>query len=64
MEYSETISSKGDQQINMEIRETNIQITKRKFQAWTKKEDNQLMELYEKFPKKWAKISSLMEDRN
>jgi hypothetical protein len=50
--------------INMEVRQKNINGKKRKVKTWTADEDNQLIELYQKFPKKWALIASLMYDRN
>jgi hypothetical protein len=48
----------------MEVRQKNHQVTKRRVKTWTNEEDNQLLELYERLPKKWADIASLMNERN
>ena len=50
--------------INMEVKQKNQQVTKRRVKTWTNEEDNQLLELYQRFPKKWAEIAALMNDRN
>jgi hypothetical protein len=50
--------------VNMEIRQKNCHGRKRKVKTWTVEEDNQLVELYQQFPKKWAVIASMMIDRN
>lgn len=64
MEFIDNISSKESTQINIDICEKNTEVTKRKFQTWSKKEDIKLLELYAKSPEKWNIISSLMENRN
>lgn len=50
--------------VNMEIRQKNCHCKKRKVKTWTVEEDTQLIELYERHPKRWAVIASLMADRN
>jgi hypothetical protein len=64
MEFIESISSKESKQINTQVSGKSVDTVKRKVQTWTKKEDNQLMDLYQKFPKKWTKIASMMDSRN
>jgi hypothetical protein len=63
-EFVIPILSKDGRTINMEVKQKNLQVTKRKVKTWTNEEDNQLLELYQKFPKKWAEIATLMNDRN
>lgn len=56
--------SKEGKQISMEVKQKNQHITKRKVKTWTTEEDNQLLELYQRYPKRWADIAALMKDRN
>lgn len=56
--------SKEGKQLNMEVKQKYQQVTKRKVKTWTNEEDNQLLELYRLYPKKWAEIALLMSDRN
>lgn len=51
-------------QMRMEIKQKNIQVTKRRVKTWNSDEDNQLIDLYEKFPKRWSEIAAFMTDRN
>lgn len=50
--------------VNMEIRQKHLHSKKRKVKTWSPQEDQQLIALYEEYPKKWAIISELMHDRN
>lgn len=50
--------------MTMEVRQRNHQLYKRKVKTWTNEEDTQLLELYERLPKKWSEIAALMTDRN
>jgi myb proto-oncogene protein len=63
-EFVIPVISKDGRTVNMEVKQKNHQVTKRKVKTWTNEEDNQLLELYQKFPKKWAEIAALMNDRN
>lgn len=46
--------------IQLEITERDGTRRKRKVKTWTAEEDELLISLYEKYPKKWSFISSLM----
>lgn len=46
------------------MRQKNLKVTKRKVKTWSSEEDNQLLELYQRFPKKWGEIAAQMVDRN
>jgi myb proto-oncogene protein len=48
----------------MEVRQKSAKVTKRKVKTWTSEEDTQLLELYQRLPKRWADIAALMVDRN
>lgn len=50
--------------IKLEIKEREGLKRKRKVKTWTSDEDDLLIKLYEKYPKKWSCISSLMNERN
>lgn len=63
-EFVISLVSKEGKQINMEVKQKNQHITKRKVKTWTCEEDTQLLELYQLYPKRWADIASLMKDRN
>ena len=63
-EFVISLVSKEGKQINMEVKQKNQHITKRKVKTWTCEEDTQLLELYQLDPKRWADIASLMKDRN
>lgn len=63
-EFVIPIISKDGRTINMEVKQKSHQVTKRRVKTWTNEEDNQLLELYLRFPKKWAEIAALMNDRN
>lgn len=56
--------SKDGRQMNMEVRQKSHQLSKRKVKTWTNEEDLQLLELYDRLPKKWSEIAELMTDRN
>lgn len=58
------IVSKDGRQMNMEVRQKNHQLSKRKVKTWTNEEDCQLLELYDRLPKKWSEIAAMMTDRN
>jgi hypothetical protein len=58
------VISKDGRQMTMEVRQRNHQLYKRKVKTWTNEEDTQLLELYERLPKKWSEIAALMTDRN
>jgi len=45
-EFIIPVLSKEGKHINMEVRQKNQQVTKRKVKTWTNEEDNQLLELY------------------
>lgn len=48
----------------LEIKQKNARTKKRKVKTWGPEEDDQLVKLYDEYPKKWGIIASLMEDRN
>lgn len=50
--------------VNMEIKQKRLHSKKRKVKTWTQEEDIMLLELYHEYPKKWANIASMMQDRN
>lgn len=52
------------QVIRVLVTEKEGQRKKRRVKSWTTQEDELLISLYEKHPKKWSTISELMEDRN
>lgn len=59
-----SLLSKEGKHINMEVKQKNQHINKRKVKTWSSEEDNQLLALYQQYPKKWADIASLMKERN
>lgn len=48
----------------LEIKQKNAYTKKRKVKTWSPEEDDQLVKLYEEYPKKWGMIASMMQDRN
>lgn len=52
------------QVLRLEIKQRNANIKKRKVKTWSPQEDNQLVKLYEEYPKKWGIIACQMQDRN
>ena len=51
------VVSKDGRQMNMEVRQKSHQLSKRKVKTWTNEEDLQLLELYDRLPKKWSEIA-------
>lgn len=52
------------QVFRLEIRQKNAYTKKRKVKTWSPEEDDQLVKLYDEYPKKWGIIASMMQDRN
>lgn len=52
------------QLLRLEIKQKSTYIKKRKVKTWSPEEDDQLIKLYDEYPKKWGTIASLMQDRN
>lgn len=50
--------------VNMEIRQKHLNSKKRKVKTWSPEEDQHLLALYIQYPKKWATVAELMNDRN
>ena len=50
--------------LKLQIHQKSFQIKKRKVKTWTAEEDQNLLTLYQQYPKKWTIISSLMINRN
>jgi myb proto-oncogene protein len=48
----------------MEVKQKNQELSKRKVKTWTTQEDNQLLEIYNKYPKRWTEIAAHMPERN
>jgi len=61
-----TLEVEGDsgEIVRLQITEREGAKRKRKVKTWTSDEDDLLIRLYEKHPKKWSCISSLMPERN
>ena len=62
--FTFAMGTQNGRQVQMEVRQKNQQVTKRKVKTWTTQEDNRLLELYEQHPKKWNDIAGLMPERN
>ena len=58
------MGGRDGKQMRMEVRQKSAKVTKRKVKTWTSEEDTQLLELYQRLPKRWADIAALMVDRN
>jgi hypothetical protein len=52
------------QVFKLEIKQKNAYTKKRKVKTWSPEEDDQLVKLYDEYPKKWGLIASMMQDRN
>ena len=63
-EFVISAMSKDGKHINMEIKQKHELLTNRKVKKWTTQEDNQLLSIYNQFPKRWAEITAQMPDRN
>ena len=58
------VECEGKDTIKILVSQKEGQRKKRKVKTWNTQEDDLLIRLYEKFPKKWSTISGLMENRN
>jgi len=52
------------QVIRVEIQQKKTHTKKRKVKTWSPEEDDELIKLYDQYPKKWGLIASLMQERN
>lgn len=63
-QYTKAVERKDGLKLTLEVKQKTQLCKKRKVKTWSPEEDQQLIELYEAHPKKWATIASLMSDRN